>query len=92
VLAKYQGLGYATEALRGLMEWIWEDERVASVCAQTFPALAGSVRVMEKCGMTIAPRSVQAGFAVRSVAVRELRLTAVSDVKRRSWMRWWRVW
>ena len=51
VLGKYQGKGYATEALRGLMHWVWEDETVASVCAQTFPSLAGSVRVMEKCGM-----------------------------------------
>ncbi|ADW67947.1 GCN5-related N-acetyltransferase [Granulicella tundricola MP5ACTX9] len=66
VVDEYQGLGYATEALEGLMAWIWEDETVASVCAQTFPALAGSVRVMEKCGM----RLVGAGFEDGTVLYR----------------------
>lgn len=61
VLAEYQGLGYATEALKGLLGWIWEDETVKRVCAQTLPTLPASVRVMEKCGMEFVGVGSEAG-------------------------------
>ena len=51
-LPEFQRRGYATEAARALVEMLFQDEQVASVCAQTFPSLPESIKVMERCGMT----------------------------------------
>ncbi len=51
VLPPFEGRGLATEAAGALIELIAADERILSVVAHTFPRLAGSVRVMERCGL-----------------------------------------
>jgi RimJ/RimL family protein N-acetyltransferase len=51
-LPAFQRRGYATEAARALMEMLFADEKVVSVCAQTFPSLPESIKVMERCGMS----------------------------------------
>ena len=51
LLPAFEGLGYATEAARRLIEWAFEHPQVEQVTAETLPALVGSIRVMEKCGM-----------------------------------------
>jgi RimJ/RimL family protein N-acetyltransferase len=51
IVASHQGKGYATEATRGLMEWVRRDPRTRSIVAETFPRLGASVAVMEKCGL-----------------------------------------
>ncbi len=50
ILPPYEGQGLATEAAQGLLEYLRGDGRLRSVVAHTFPRLAGSIRVMEKCG------------------------------------------
>lgn len=50
-LPAYQRKGYGTEAARGLVEWLLTEESVRSVSAQTYPRLAESIKVMERCGM-----------------------------------------
>jgi len=47
---QFQRCGYATEAVAGLIEWIFSHPHVRSVNAQTFPHLQPSLRVMVKNG------------------------------------------
>lgn len=50
LLDQFQGHGYATEALRGFVEWAGHDARLQTVVADTYPALIASIRVLEKNG------------------------------------------
>lgn len=51
-LPGYQRRGYGTEAARALVDWLLTQKDVRSVSAQTYPRLAESIKVMERCGMT----------------------------------------
>jgi [ribosomal protein S5]-alanine N-acetyltransferase len=57
----YERRGFATEGALALIEALREDARIESVIAHTFPALVGSVRVMEKCGMVWDGEGEEAG-------------------------------
>lgn len=48
---RWQGRGYATEALRKVLEYLTENEGIACVTAWCVSENAGSRRVMEKAGM-----------------------------------------
>jgi RimJ/RimL family protein N-acetyltransferase len=50
LLEPWQRQGLATEALIAVLKEIFGDSRVHSICAQTFPHLLPSVRVLQKCG------------------------------------------
>lgn len=50
IVAPYEGRGLATEAAQALLGFLRGDGRLRSVVAHTFPRLAGSIRVLEKCG------------------------------------------
>jgi ribosomal-protein-alanine N-acetyltransferase len=52
ILQPFEGKGLATEGAKALIEYLRGDERITSVIAHTFPRLARSIRVMEKCGLT----------------------------------------
>jgi ribosomal-protein-alanine N-acetyltransferase len=52
ILPPFEGRGLATEATQGLIAYLRNDERINSIIAHTFPRLIGSIRVMEKCGLT----------------------------------------
>jgi [ribosomal protein S5]-alanine N-acetyltransferase len=49
----YQRRGYGTEAAKALVEWLLKQKGVRSVSAQTYESLPESVKVMERCGMTL---------------------------------------
>jgi len=51
LLPEFQGFGYATEAAVALIGWVFLQPGVRTISAQTYPSLAQSIRVMEKCGM-----------------------------------------
>lgn len=51
VLDEFQRHGYATEAMRALVEWCLQDPRVRTVVAETFPNHSPSLRVMQKLGL-----------------------------------------
>ena len=51
IVPGFEGFGYATEAARRLIDWAFERPEIEKVTAETLPDLAGSIRVMEKCGM-----------------------------------------
>lgn len=51
ILPPWQRQGYATEATQTLLAELFQDIRIHSITAQTFPHLLASVRVMQRCGM-----------------------------------------
>lgn len=59
---EFQGRGYATEAVGGLLSWIFgEHPDVTSVIGETLPELTGSIRVLEKNGFVLAGEGSEPG-------------------------------
>ncbi len=54
VLPEQQRRGYATEALRGWVEWAFASPSVQTIVAHTLPHLTASIRVLEKAGFCYA--------------------------------------
>ncbi len=54
ILPAFQRRGYASEAVRALITRAFADSRVTRVGAETYPELAPSLGVMEKCGLILA--------------------------------------
>lgn len=50
LLDQFHGKGYATEALRGFLNWAKREPSLRKVVADTFPHLTASIRVLEKNG------------------------------------------
>jgi len=50
LLDQFHGKGYATEALRGFLDWARQHPHLRKVVADTFPHLPASIRVLEKNG------------------------------------------
>ena len=50
ILDDYQRRGYATEAVARLVGWAFSHHNVNEVCAETFPYLSQSIRVLQKNG------------------------------------------
>ena len=61
ILPPFDGRGLATEGTKALIEYLRGDERLTSIIAHTFPRLTGSIRVMEKCGLTFDGEGEEAG-------------------------------
>ena len=51
VVLTHEGNGYATEALKALLDWISRDPRTRRIVGETQPRRVASIAVMEKCGM-----------------------------------------
>jgi len=51
IMKEYQGRGFATEAMRTLIEFAFSDKNVTGIIAHTFPELILSIRVLEKLGL-----------------------------------------
>jgi len=54
VLAAFEGRGYATEIVRALVAHAFSHPGVVRVIARTRPENIGSVKVLERCGFTLA--------------------------------------
>ncbi|WP_024856143.1 GNAT family N-acetyltransferase [Ruminococcus albus] len=50
---EYQNKGYATEAVKGVLEWAFSRPEVTAVEAETDPDNTASKKVLEKCGFAI---------------------------------------
>ncbi|MBR2836492.1 MAG: GNAT family N-acetyltransferase [Coriobacteriales bacterium] len=50
ILEKYQGQGYATETVKAVVSWAFDNPMVAAIEAETDPGNKASQRVLEKCG------------------------------------------
>jgi len=53
VVDKFQRQGFATEAVSRLVGWAFSHHNVNEVCAETFPYLSQSIRVLEKNGFEL---------------------------------------
>jgi RimJ/RimL family protein N-acetyltransferase len=51
IMEAFQGRGYASEAVAGLIQWAFAHPEVIRVAAETYPAMLPSIRVMQKNGM-----------------------------------------
>ncbi|PSB56525.1 GNAT family N-acetyltransferase [Chamaesiphon polymorphus] len=58
VAPNYQGRGFATSAVRQLLNIAFESELVNRVCAHTLAEYNASARVLAKCGMTKAAETI----------------------------------
>lgn len=61
VLAHFQRKGFATEAVARLVGWAFTHHNVTEVCAETFPYLTQSIRVLEKNGFVLTGAGSEAG-------------------------------
>ncbi|WP_263383429.1 GNAT family N-acetyltransferase [Granulicella arctica] len=56
ILPPWEGRGFATEAVRALIDVIRNDQQIqpplTSIMAHTLPHLLASIRILEKCGLT----------------------------------------
>ena len=52
-LDEFQSQGYATESVRALTEWAFQQPGIARVTAEAEPKNRASVRVLEKCKFTL---------------------------------------
>ncbi len=53
LLTNYQGRGYATEAVRSMVQWASSSLKKDSIIAYTYPHLKASIRVLEKNGFVL---------------------------------------
>jgi [ribosomal protein S5]-alanine N-acetyltransferase len=60
VVQEFRGAGLATEAVKNLISTAL-DQGASEVAAETYPSLTPSLRVMEKCGMTLTGTGVDPG-------------------------------
>ncbi len=51
IVAAYRNHGYATEMLRGLIAWAFQEQRIPVIVAECFDDNSGSIRVLEKTGL-----------------------------------------
>jgi len=51
IVAAYRNHGYATEMLRGLIAWAFQEQRIPVIVAECFDDNIGSIRVLEKAGL-----------------------------------------
>jgi len=50
MLSEYQSKGYATEAVRSMLQWAFPNLKKDRIIAYTYPHLKASIRVLEKNG------------------------------------------
>jgi [ribosomal protein S5]-alanine N-acetyltransferase len=70
LLDQFHGKGYATEALRGFLEWTRRHPGLRKVVADTFPHLTASMRVLEKCGFVPCGSGTEEGTIQFELSVR----------------------
>ena len=61
ILSQYRGQGFASEAVGRLVDWAFTHGAVLEVCAETFPHLRQSIRVLQKNGFSPAGRGSEHG-------------------------------
>jgi len=72
ILAGYRRRGFATEAVQRLIAWAFTHHNVHEVCAETFPHLSQSIRVLEKCGFRYTGKGSESGVIRYAIHRRHL--------------------
>jgi ribosomal-protein-alanine N-acetyltransferase len=61
IAPEYHRRGYASEAVRGLLQFAFADPQVRRVLGETFPELTPSIGVLKKCGFRRVPGGSEPG-------------------------------
>ncbi|WP_240664634.1 GNAT family N-acetyltransferase [Methanosarcina sp. MSH10X1] len=61
MLSAYHGRGYATEAVRSMVQWASSSLKRDSIIAYTYPYLKASIRVLEKNGFLLKGKGPEEG-------------------------------
>jgi [ribosomal protein S5]-alanine N-acetyltransferase len=61
ILPRFEGQGFATEATLAIIDFLRKDSRITSVIADAHPSMTGSIRVLERCGLTLDGEGEQPG-------------------------------
>jgi RimJ/RimL family protein N-acetyltransferase len=61
ILPQFQNVGYATEAVAGLLGWAFSHFEVKRVIAETYPSIPKSIRVLQKNGFQFIGRGCDPG-------------------------------
>lgn len=61
ILEKYQGKGYATEAVKAISNWAFQEPKVFSIEAETDDKNIASKKVLEKCGFVYTGKNGKEG-------------------------------
>lgn len=61
IMESHHRKGYATEAVKGLVDWAFQHKEVNRVIGETLPELHASISVMEKNGFTFLGRGSEEG-------------------------------
>jgi [ribosomal protein S5]-alanine N-acetyltransferase len=61
IAPEYHRRGYATEAVRGLLQFAFTDPQVRRVLGETLPELTPSIGVLKKCGFRRVPGGSEPG-------------------------------
>ncbi len=83
------GRGFATEAARAAVRFGFESCGLAQIVGLVHPQNTGSVRVLEKCGMTFADRVTLWGMEMRRYRVERTayeQLESRAEAPARSWL------
>jgi|SRR5215469_7832693 len=73
ILPSFEGHGYVTEAAKALIDYLRKDDRITIIYADTLPGLTGSIKVLERCGLTLdgngdEPGTIRYRLALRPTA------------------------
>ena len=83
------GRGYATEAAQAAVRFGFESCGLAEIVGLVHPQNAGSIRVLEKCGMTFADRLTLWGMEMRRYRLERMayeELESRAEAGTRSWL------
>lgn len=61
ILSDYQNKGYATEAVRSMLQWALSNLKKDCIIANTYPHLKASIRVLEKNGFVFKGKGSEEG-------------------------------
>lgn len=61
ILEKYQGKGYATEAVKAISNWAFQEPKVISIEAETDKKNIASKKILEKCGFVFTGKNGKEG-------------------------------
>ena len=63
IIPEFRLRGYAIESAQAMMAWIEGTGEVDHIFAHTFPELAGSIRILERCGFAFEGPGAEPGTA-----------------------------
>ena len=67
IVEKYQGHGYATEAVKAISKWAFQEPKILAIEAETDDKNTASKRVLEKCGFVFTGKTGKEGHRYKLI-------------------------